>query len=119
MNRTKVLETILVLVLALGVLFWFTKNPWLLLAAAILGVIGLILPGLAWQIHWGWMKLGEGIGFVMSRVILTLIFFIVLVPVAFLSRLAGKKTITMKPDGKYYFKDRNVTYTKESMENVW
>ena len=65
MNRQKHLETILVLVLALGVIYWFTniKNPvagkYLLLAALILGVIGVFIPVVADKIHWAWMKLAH------------------------------------------------------------
>ena len=120
MNRSKALETILVLVLACGVIYWwFGKNPYLLLAAGILGSIGLLIPVLAEKIHWAWMKLAEGLGYVMSRVILALVFFIILVPVATIARLFRKKTMTMKRGSTTYFKERNFTYNKESLENVW
>lgn len=120
MNRIKVLETILVLVLACGVIYWwFGKNPYLLLAAAIIGVIGLFIPFVAEKIHWAWMKLAEGMGYVMSKVILTIVFVVFLVPISAVSRLFRKKTVAIKADGKSYFKERNFTYNKESLENVW
>lgn len=126
MKREKVLETILVLVLALGIIYYFIRNsspqiaPWLLLAAAILGFIGLFIPSLARLVHSGWMKLAEGLGFVMSKVLLTIIFAVFVIPLAFLSKLFKKNsTVKLKKGGESYFVERNFTYTKESMENVW
>jgi hypothetical protein len=121
MNRVKVLETTLVLILALGVIYWkFNGHSGVLIAAGILGIIGLFVPVLAEKIHWLWMKLAEGIGYVMSKVILTIIFFIFLIPLAFAARLTRKNNhIKMKKDKTTYFKERNFTYTKESLENIW
>lgn len=118
--RVKVLETILVLVLALGVVYWwFGKNPYFLLAAGILGVIGLFIPYVAEKIHWAWMKLAEGMGYVMSKVVLTVVFVVVLIPVSAVSKLFRKRSVAIKQEGESYFKVRNFTYTKESLENVW
>ena len=126
MKREKVLETILVLVLACGVVYYLFRESspsfagWMLLTAAVLGFIGLFIPSLARLVHTGWMKLAEALGFVMSKVLLTLIFSIFLVPLAFLSRLFGKRSpVKLSKGGNSYFVDRNYTYTKESMENVW
>jgi hypothetical protein len=120
MNRIKVLETILVLVLACGVIYWwFGRSPYLLLAAGILGAIGLFIPYVAEKIHWAWMKLAEGLGYVMSKVILTIVFVVFLVPISAVSRLFRKRTVAIKQEGATYFKERNFTYDKESLENVW
>ena len=119
MNRLKHLETILVLVLALLVCYFiFHGNIWIKIAIA-LGAVGLFIPFLAEKIHWLWMKLAHVLGYVMSRVLLTLIFFLFLVPLAFLSKRAGKNTVQLKRKSSSYFSDRNFTYTKESLENVW
>jgi hypothetical protein len=117
--RQKTLETILVLVIALGVVCWFTGNRYYLLAAGLLGFTGLAIPALAEKIHWLWMKLGEGMGYVSSRIILSLVFFLVLVPIAFLARLFGRKAVKLDAKGTTCFKERNFRYTKESMEHMW
>jgi hypothetical protein len=119
MNRSKPLETILVLVLALLVCYFiFDGRIWIKIAVA-LGAIGVFIPFLAEKIHWLWMKLAHVLGYVMSRVLLTLIFFLFLVPLAFFSKLAGKNSVQLKRKTSSYFTDRNFTYTKESLENVW
>lgn len=125
MNRQKHLETILVLVLALGIFYWFTheKRPelgkYLLLSALILGLIGVFIPFLADKIHWAWMKLAHVMGWVMSKVILTLVFFVFLVPMALITRMLGKGNVQLKAGGTSYYKERNFLYDKDSLEHVW
>jgi len=125
MNRQKNLETILVLVLALGVIYWFShiKRPelakYLLLAALVLGLIGLFIPSLADKIHWAWMKLAHAMGWVMSKVILTIVFFVFLFPMALIMRAMGKGSVKMKQGGNSYYKNRDFLYNKESLEHVW
>jgi len=125
MNRQKHLETILVLVLALGVIYWMShiKRPelgkYLLLAALILGLIGVFIPSLADKIHWAWMKLAHVMGWVMSKVILTVVFFIFLFPMALIMRVFGKGTVKLKQEGSSYYKNRDFLYDKESLEHVW
>ena len=119
MDRSKHLETILVLVLALLVGYFIAGSTYWIKAAIVLGLIGVFIPFLAEKIHWLWMKLAHVLGYVMSRVLLSVIFFIILVPLAFFSKLAGKNTVKLKRGGATYFKERNFLYTKESLENVW
>ena len=113
------METILVLVLALGIFYWISHKSYFLLAAAIIGGIGLFIPILAQKIHWAWMKLSHAMGYVMSKLLLSIIFFVFLVPISFLSRAFGRHNVQLKSGGKSYFKERNYTYTKDSLENVW
>ena len=125
MDRQKHLETILILVLALGVFYWFSheKRPqvakYLLLAALIIGLIGVFIPYLADKIHWAWMKLSHVMGWVMSKVILSVVFFVFLLPISLLVKAFGKGNMKLKTSGTSYYKDRNFVYTKESLENVW
>jgi len=117
--RVKALETILVLVLALLTGYYFHKSPYWLVAAAVLIAIGLLIPALAEMIHVGWMKLGEGMGFITSKIILTLIFFVMLVPLSWIAARFRKPVMKMKPGAGSFFKSRNVTYTAKSMQDLW
>jgi hypothetical protein len=120
LKREKHLETILVLVFALGIFYWIFRNASFLLAAGILAFIGIFIPIVADKIHIGWMKLAQAMGFVMSKILLTVVYVLVLLPLAFLSKMFGtKSSVRLKPGSGSYFVDRNFTYTKESMENTW
>lgn len=113
-------QTILVLVLACVVGYFLRPHKYFLTAALLLGLTGVFLPWVADKIHWAWMKLGHALGFVSSRVILTIIFFFFLFPLSLCARLFRRKEalgLSKRPDT--YLKDRNFQYTRESMENPW
>src|SRR5262245_22366911 len=55
--------------------------------AGILAVIGLAIPGLAIQFHRGWMGLAAVLGFINSRILLTIIYFIAVTPIGLLCKL--------------------------------
>ena len=117
--RVKALETILVMVLALLILYYWKGNQYFLGTAVVLTFVGAFIPALAQKIHWLWMKLGEGLGFVTSKIILTIIFFVVLVPLSWLAGLFRKPVMKMKREGDTFYKSRNFTYTQKSMRDVW
>jgi hypothetical protein len=117
MERTKHLETIVVLVLALIIMYMVWLKPWMLWTAIALGAIGVFIPWLAGKIHWAWMKLAHAMGYVMSKVMLTLVYALVVVPMGFFSK--KKITMQLKSGTNSYFRERNYTYKKEDLENVW
>jgi hypothetical protein len=118
--KEKYLGTILVLVVALVIVFFFYRNMNILYAAVALSCISLFIPWIGMKVHWLWMKFAEGIGFVMNKLILSIIFFIFLLPVALLSKLFRKEAFKAKKnDRTSYFTERNFTYTKKSLEELW
>ncbi len=118
-EKDKHLGTILVFVIVLTILFLIYQNVKLLYAALVLGAIALLIPALSRKIHIVWMKFAELLGLVMNKVILGLVFFIFLVPVALLSKVFRKNPLKIKRGTKSYFIERNFTYTKKSLEQLW
>ena len=116
-TRTKHLETVLVIVLGLIVIYFISHSRYVLWGAVTVGAIGVFIPWLAGKIHWAWMKLAHVMGFVMSKVMLTLVYTLVVIPMGVFSR--KKITMRLKQGTTSYFKDRNYTYKKEDLENVW
>ncbi len=119
MKREKSILTCLTLVLALIVFHTIYKREYLLLIALIIGAIGLFIPRLAQKIHLAWMKLAEILGFIMSKLLLTLIFFIVLVPFSLFSDLRKNNRLKRKSKRDSHFVTRNFMYNEKSMENMW
>jgi len=119
MDTTKRFETVLVIVLGLVTVYWFKRYNVLLLSAIFLGIAALLVPVVATGIHWCWMKLSDVMGALSGRIMLSVIYVLVLLPLAFLARWFGKSSFRLKAGGTTYFKDRNHTYTKEDMMNPW
>jgi hypothetical protein len=61
-------------------------------------VLGLAAPDSLRSVHRVWMTFALVLGFVMTRVILTLVFFLVLTPIALVLRVLGKHVLDPGPD---------------------
>jgi len=66
---------------------------WAVIVAGVLIVPALIMPGCLRLVYRAWMTLGEALAWVNTRIILSVIFFIVFTPVGLLMRLRGKDPI--------------------------
>ena len=72
-------------------------------AGAGLGALGLaVVARSVWLVFFRlWMKLAEGMGWVMTRVILSLFYYLILTPFGWVRRLTGNPTLdTVWRDGK-------------------
>ena len=88
----------LVLLLAGGWLWWKSAVawPWALGAAAFLAMIGLTVPASLKPFYKGWMILALMMGWVMTRVVLALVYYLVLTPIGFLGRVFGEQFLQLK-----------------------
>jgi hypothetical protein len=67
------------------------------------------------------MKLGHVLGLINSKILLSLVFFLVLTPIAFLAKLRGKNSLNLKRNtsSDSYYSTRNYEYKKEDLENIF
>ena len=119
MENTKQTESLLVIVLGLIVLYWVKRWNGLLIAAFLIGILSLLVPAVARIIHWSWDKLAQLLGAVSGKVLLTLTYVLLLLPLALLARCMGKMTVKMKPGGRTYFEERDHVYGKEDLIHPW
>ncbi len=120
LNREKELEAVLTICVGLLVIYYFSHSKYLLITAIVLGLAGLFVQTAGHYIAKYWLLLGEAMGAVTSKVILGAIFFVILVPVAIVSRLFKNNVIQIKKvQADSYFKTRNHTYTSKDLKNTW
>lgn len=122
MEKAKNVETILVITAGLLVLHFIFGIRGFVIAAAVVSISSLMFPIIAKGITWLWYKLAMVLGYVNSRILLSLIFFIFLMPVAWLAKLFTKDSLQLKKkpeQGNSYYSDRNYEYSKKDLENVW
>ena len=119
MDKKKHLETLLVIVLGCIAAYWVRRSDIFLAAALLTGVSGLLLPKVAQGIYWGWMKLSELLGWVSGKLLLTVIYILILMPLSFFARRLGKITLRLTRSAGSYFKDRSHKYTREDFLHPW
>ncbi|MFL6245123.1 MAG: SxtJ family membrane protein [Thermoanaerobaculia bacterium] len=70
--------------------------------AAVLLLLAAIAPALLRPVYRGWMRVGEALGWINTRVLLTLVFFLVVTPIGVLMRLFGRSPITTARRDSYW-----------------
>lgn len=123
-EKTYDYEVLLSVVLFLLILFVFLRGrfawaEYLLYVSMFLGIASLLSKSFAGLLTKAWGKLMAGIGFINSRIILSLTFFLILFPVSILSKLFRKDQLQLKQKDQSYFVERNHTYTGKDIENMW
>jgi saxitoxin biosynthesis operon SxtJ-like protein len=70
--------------------------PYLLAPSVMLIIPGLLFPGVLRRVYIGWMALAFALGIVVSTVLLTLFFYLIVTPIGQAARLLGKDFLSEK-----------------------
>ncbi len=111
----------LVFTLLGALLLWRQKAYyyWLFIAAATFLVPGLLVPVLLRPLHKVWMTVAIVLGWIMTRIILTVLFYLVITPIGLLGRLFGKSFLDLKFDNNaesYWIPRKKAEFVKEAYE---
>ncbi len=112
----------LVIVTGLVVIYFIFKAryPWILYVAAAVGILSIAIPVVGDWIVKGWFKIAEVLGAINGRILLSIIFFLILFPIAVLSRMGRKNPLGLKSENKdSAFTERNHLYTAKDLDQVW
>ncbi len=119
MEKSKTLETSLVLTTAFLVVYIITENVLFLYLALSLGIIGIFIKPLAKIIAFVWFKLADILNYFVSKIILGALFFVILFPISILYRIMNGNKLNQKNVSKSIWKERMYTYSKNDLENIW
>lgn len=119
MDQQHTYKALLVIITGLLVLAWIFEWTILVYIAGATGLVSLIIPPVARLIVKGWLLLAEGLGWINSRIILGLVFYLILTPVALLSRIFTGDSLKLSGKLESIFSERNHTYTREDLKNMW
>jgi len=105
-----------VLLVLSGILFWREVVLWLVVAlggiALLMILSGLLFPKLLKPLYLVWMGFAFAMGWLVSRIILIFLYYVVVFPIGLLTRLAGKEFLDKK------FKNKRDTYWLSKADNV-
>lgn len=88
-------DTGMAMVLLLLIVFISKKREGLLIGAIVMHVLNMTVPQFYRPIAVLWLGLSDLLGAVMSRVLLSIVFFAVVTPIGILRRLAGKDSLKL------------------------
>ncbi|HNT97563.1 MAG TPA: SxtJ family membrane protein [Elusimicrobiales bacterium] len=120
-DRKRELGTVCLLAAAAAASGFFFKIAGLQWLALVLLSVGLAWKSAAARISRAWLAFAGVLGRMNSRLLLSLIFFLVITPAAFLFRLFNKDHLRLRkcPGAPSYFRDRARLFSKEDLKNPW
>jgi hypothetical protein len=122
MNQMKSnpLKTMLTISMGFLLIYVIWKYQWALGVSIGIGLIGMFSLKLSILIEKIWMKLAIILSFIVPNIILGLVFFGFLLPIALLSRVF-KKEDSLRLKNKYtsVYQERNKVYDQAHFENMW
>lgn len=109
----------LVIVTGLLLLYFIFRKIFFLYSSLVFGLVFLFIPLIGSWIIWIWFQLAEFLGWINSRILLTLVYFVFLVPISLLFRTFNKNPLALTNTDSSMYVDRNHTYTSKDLENIW
>jgi len=110
----------LTLVSVFGFIYFFQRYEILLYTSLSIGLISLISSVANEFIAKSWMKLGWIMSLIVPKIVLSLFYFLVLTPIALLSKFFGnKKYLKLKDNSQSLFEDVNKEFQPNSFEKMW
>ena len=122
MKKTKnnAVKTVLIVSVGFGIIFLLLGAKWALYASLIVGILGIISNKAAQAIDFLWMKLAKVLSFIVPNVLLSIVFYLFLFPIAILSKIFGNKTaLQLKNKNETLWINKNAQIKKESFEKMW
>lgn len=100
-------------------LFGGNATALLYMAGGLILLLGICVPSVLKPFHWAWMGLAVVLGLIMTRIILIIIFYFILLPISLIARAGGKRFLqeNIQKDHKSYWNMRQkIVYSKISYE---
>lgn len=120
LNKTNPVKTVLVISTGFLVIFLITKMNWALIVSLIVGLIGIFSTYVSKKIDFLWMKLTWMLSLIIPNILLSLLFFLFLFPLALFAKLFGEKDpLNLKNNKDSIYRASDKAFEKASFENTW
>ena len=118
-DTKKKYEAIVAISFGFTVLYLIFMNVYFIYTSVTILGIGLLIPSLANIVAYAWYKIAEVLGAIMSKLILSIVFYLLLFPISLLSRIFKSDSLKLRPNYKTMFIHRDHEYTSEDLKNIW
>ncbi len=120
-TKSEIWKTLLVFTVGFSILSFLFKTPILAYVGTGVGLLGLVFPMLGTWFAKVWMKFAGVLGKINGTILLSVVFFLILFPLAFMQRIFSKNPqLKIKdPPADTNFIERNKIFKKEDLEKMW
>jgi hypothetical protein len=119
-RESEIYKTLLVICAGFIVLYLSFHSVYFLYIGLGIAIISFLSAYAAQLISGLWMKLGVALSYIIPPIIMTLLFFLILTPMAVLQKLFKKnKSFPFTNDSKSTFIEANKLFSKAQFEKPW
>ncbi len=110
------------ILLVIGSYRWWKIHPdcfYFVISGVLIILAGLIFPVILKPFQKVWMVIALVLGWFMSRLVVTVLFYLILTPIGLIAKLAGKQFLELKPkksQKSYWNYRQSATITKIDLE---
>lgn len=113
-------KTVLVICTGLVLLFFIFDLKWILFLSFGIGLLAILSEWVSKKIEWVWFKLTYLLSLIVPNILLGLIFYLFLTPIAFFANLFKKQDgLLLKKPGNSAYQIIDKTYEAKDLENPW
>lgn len=113
-------KTVLTISIGFLIVFILTKFNWALITALGVGLAGVFSDYLSEKIDFIWGLLTKLLSYIVPNILLTLVFFLFLFPIAVLARVFGRKDpLKLKNNSTTMYVEHEAEITPASFENTF
>lgn len=123
--KAKRVETVITIAVGFviigGILSWKYNQLvyWPIFIVVPVIILGLLFPKIGVLITYLWFKITGSLGWVSSKIILTIFYFLIITPYGIIVSLFHNKDLLNKKSKKSLFIERNKLYNPKDLENPW
>ncbi len=119
-EKSNPVKTVLVLTVGIAIIGLISSSRWVIMISVSIGILSILSEYFAEKIDWIWMKLASLLGLIIPNILLSIIFFLLLWPLASLAKLFGSgDLLSLKNSKKTLFKTRYKSYIPSDFEKLW
>ena len=113
-------KTILVITVGMLIIYAITDWKYAFYISLVVSIPGLLSDYVAKKIEFIWMKLAWVLSLIVPNILLSIIFYLLLTPIAFFARVWRRKNmLSLKNTESSLFKNSGKNFDKASFENPW
>jgi len=120
LSRRQYLETGILLAIVLIIYAWYSKEWLYLIPAVAVLILSLIFPLFFRPLAIIWFGLANILSLITSKILLTILFFLLVTPVGLFRRMLGKDSMKLKrfkKSSESVMQERNHTYNSSDLKN--
>lgn len=118
-DKSKIYETSLVLTTGFLVIYLLTENVTFLYVSIFFGLVGIFVKPLAYIITKIWFWLADILNLFFSKLVLGLLFYAVLLPLALIYKAAGNDKLRLKEANHTTWILRNDQFRSSDFKRIW